>query len=59
MSELLEGVCCQYCVHFETIECPVRTAAPWSRWKNWCNEYEPEPEEPEARVLEVRAVERK
>ena len=50
-SGLLEGVCCQYCKHFEQNECPVKTASPWSRWKNWCNCYEPNPKNTEAKPL--------
>ena len=49
LSALLDGVCCQYCKHFEQNECPVKTASPWSRWGNWCNVYEPNPDEPEAK----------
>jgi len=48
-TRLLDGVCCQYCKHFEQNECPVKTASMWSRWGNWCNVYEPNPDEPEAK----------
>lgn len=41
---LLPNVCCAYCLKFETGECPVKSASPWSRWGNWCNEYERNPE---------------
>lgn len=41
---ILLGVCCQYCVKFETKECPVKTASPWSRWHSFCNEYKPNSE---------------
>ena len=49
MSAFLKGVCCQYCIHFEKTSCPIQNASPWSRWKNWCNEYEPNPDEKEAK----------
>ena len=58
-GELLNGVCCQYCQHFETSECPVQTASPWSRWGNWCSEYQPTPNEPDARSLVAAFAERK
>ena len=45
-TSLLKGVCCAYCVKFETGACPVRTASPWSRWKDFCGEYTPNPDEP-------------
>ena len=48
---VLEGVCCQYCIHFEQDTCPVDRASPWSRWGNWCNVYTRNPDEPEARPL--------
>ena len=49
--EMIDGVCCQYCVHFDKGDCPVKTASPWSRWGNWCNCYRPNPNIPEAREL--------
>ena len=33
------GMCCEYCLKQETSECPVKTASPWSRWGNYCNEF--------------------
>jgi hypothetical protein len=48
----LKGVCCEFCRKVRTEECPVESAAPWSRWKNWCSEYQPNPDEPEAVSLE-------
>lgn len=37
---LESGMCCEYCLKMETSECPVKTASPWSRWGNYCNEFE-------------------
>jgi hypothetical protein len=37
---MLQGVCCEFCRKKETDECPVTSASPWSRWKNFCSEYE-------------------
>lgn len=48
----IDGVCCEYCRHKDSAECPVSDAAPWSRWKNWCSKYEPDPGIPEAKALE-------
>jgi len=47
----IDGVCCQYCAKYLHIDCPVKTASPWSRWGNWCNAYHPNPNMPEARPL--------
>ena len=35
-----KGKCCEYCVKQEKPECPVKNAEPWSRWKNFCSEFE-------------------
>jgi len=35
----INGICCQYCLLFETKDCPVREASNWSRWVNFCNCY--------------------
>ena len=35
-----KGKCCEYCVKHEKPECPVKNAEPWSRWKNFCSEFE-------------------
>lgn len=37
-TEFIPGVCCEYCKKFETAECPVKTASPWSRW-DYCNNF--------------------
>lgn len=37
--EIIEGVCCVYCFKFETKDCPIKTADPWSRW-NYCSSFE-------------------
>jgi hypothetical protein len=49
----VDGVCCQYCRWFETPQCPVTDASPWSRWKNWCNMYTPNPDESEAKMIRL------
>jgi hypothetical protein len=49
--KLVNGVCCQYCIHFEQSSCPISTASPWSRWGNWCNVYSPNPKYPDSRSL--------
>lgn len=49
--KLLDGVCCQYCIYFEKPECPIKEASPWSRWGNWCSEYQPNPSEPSALTI--------
>lgn len=50
--QILKGVCCQYCCKFETNECPIKTASNWSKWGNWCNEYEPDPTQKDAVPLD-------
>jgi hypothetical protein len=50
-TPLLEGVCCAYCGKFQTGACPVQTASPWSRWKDFCGEYTPNPDEPYALTI--------
>jgi len=38
---MLNGVCCEFCSkHEKNKRCPVKDASPWSRWKNFCSEYE-------------------
>ena len=54
MSNIVEGVCCAYCAKFNTAQCPIITANNWSRWKNFCNEYE---SQKEGKVLEMFSVE--
>ena len=50
-DDLLVGVCCQYCTKFEG-ECPIKNASPWSRWKNFCSEYDPNKDKyPEALTI--------
>lgn len=39
---MFKGVCCAYCNKFECQECPVKTAAPWSKWADYCAEYVPD-----------------
>ena len=51
---IIEGVCCQYCKHFEQDECPVKTAAPWSPWRSFCSDYEPNTEEYEGRAKTLK-----
>ena len=34
------GKCCEYCTKHEKPECPVKNAEPWSRWKNFCSEFD-------------------
>ena len=35
-----EGIACVLCSKQEQSECPVKTASPWSKYYNFCNEYE-------------------
>ena len=37
-KELIFGVCCEYCKHFELDSCPVKSGSPWSRW-DYCNHF--------------------
>lgn len=37
---MIAGICCEYCIKQETNDCPVENASPWSRWNNFCSEYE-------------------
>jgi len=32
--------CCEFCIKLEKPACPVKSADPWSRWGNYCNEFE-------------------
>ena len=50
-TDQLSGVCCAYCLRFETSRCPIKTAEPWSRWQNWCNAYEPDTDLEEAKSI--------
>jgi hypothetical protein len=34
------GKCCASCATFDRKECPVKNADPWSRWKDYCSNYE-------------------
>ncbi len=54
--KMVNGVCCQYCIKFEQPLCPVKTASPWSRWGNFCNAYEHNPKEPQARPLPLKWI---
>jgi len=45
---MIDGVCCQYCEHFESRDCPVGAASPWSRWRDFCGKYEPNKKEEDA-----------
>lgn len=42
MTETSEGICCEFCKKQESSLCPIESASPWSRWKNFCNEFEDE-----------------
>jgi hypothetical protein len=35
----IDGICCELCIKKESNDCPVKNASPWSRWKNFCNEF--------------------
>lgn len=37
---MVNGICCEYCTKQETKDCPVKRGVPWSRWKNFCSEFE-------------------
>jgi len=50
-NQIMQGVCCQFCLHYETKACPIKTAGPWSRHRDFCSAYEPNPEENEAREM--------
>jgi hypothetical protein len=56
---ILEGVCCAYCLWFDTQQCPVQDASPWSRWQNWCSSYTPNPAESDAKALGLNIEEMK
>ena len=58
MTAIVEGVCCAYCTNRDTEQCPVINANNWSRWKNFCSEYEPDACIVEAKVLEMKGVEK-
>ncbi len=47
-----KGVCCQYCIMFEKSACPIKEASPWSRWGDWCSQYERIPAEKGATTIE-------
>ncbi len=50
MSEqMVPAVCCRLCLKFQTKDCPVKTASPWSSWKDFCSKYIPNITYPEAR----------
>jgi hypothetical protein len=36
---LVEGICCEHCVFFEHPLCPVSSADPWSRHKDYCGNF--------------------
>jgi hypothetical protein len=40
-NNIVIGVCCAYCRHYERPACPVKTADPWSKFKDFCGEYVP------------------
>jgi len=33
---MTDGICCNLCSHFETEECVVKNASPWSRHLQFC-----------------------
>ena len=39
---LVDGISCEYCKHNEAMTCPVVEADNWSRWKNFCSEFQNE-----------------
>lgn len=47
----MKGVCCEYCTKCEKDACPIQTASPWSRWKDFCSAFDPDRNEPNARSL--------
>jgi hypothetical protein len=49
VEKIKSGVCCEYCVKHEVAgDCPVIHADPWSRFRNYCNEFiKKEKEKPE------------
>lgn len=51
-----KGVCCQYCIKFEKSACPIKEASPWSRWGDWCSQYERNPAETGAMTLEEASI---
>lgn len=50
---LVDGVCCQYCAHFETENCPIKTADPWGRWTSFCCSYKRNSKFRDAKALVV------
>ena len=43
-DQIMQGVCCQFCLHYETKACPIKTASPWSRNRDFCSTYEKRPD---------------
>lgn len=37
-NENIDGVCCEYCIHFEKESCNVYSASPWSKW-DFCSHF--------------------
>lgn len=37
---MIVGLCCELCKKHGTDNCPVKEAAPWSRWANFCSEFQ-------------------
>lgn len=48
---IIKGVCCAYCLKFEKRACPVKTADPWRKWRDYCGQYEKNKTIPEASNL--------
>ncbi len=50
-NEFIKDVCCEYCKKFDTDDCPVKTASPWSRW-DFCNNFRDKDNKAIAEILE-------
>ena len=37
-KEYIDGICCLYCGKYESNECPIKTASPWSKY-DYCNQF--------------------
>lgn len=35
-----DEICCEYCTHQLERDCPIKDASPWSKWGNFCNNFE-------------------
>jgi hypothetical protein len=50
---MLDGVGCIYCDKYESKRCPIISASPWSKYKNFCSEYRPNRNDNQALSLGV------